>query len=642
MSKRFKAETAADLCLSAAVVLFACLLGLTRLGDYDLWYHLATGRHVVAAGFPAADPFNYTQPASPMDLASWLAGVFFYSIWRVGGAEGLTLAQAALSGVAFAGLVLAARARHRDHGAFALVAGAVLVLAAYAIRFRIMLRPHMIEWPLLTLAVALWARRRDRWVPLLPAMVLLQMLWANVHGSFVLGLALPLGFLAADAAERRLGSNGHDLRRGFRIGAVTLGAQLLACLVNPVGLRVFLAPLSIGGWGADLLTLGEYQPMRLEHLTGFALRYTWGYSALALLGLLGFAAALARARRPPLWEPLLFAAFLLLPFVAGMRFVAEFAVVGSLLTIGWWLSALPSPEGRPAPLSAAKLVMAAALPVLWWTTIYPSPQYQFGLGEKLDKFPAQGVAFLKRLQPPGRLYNSIGLGGYLMWNLPEYRVFIDGRVPVYPREFYQLYRRAHSDAAAWAEIERTYEPTIAVIQYMSDLSGRERIPSVEDSPDWALVHWDQAAMIYARRTADNAPMIRGSEYRVTRPAMNDFSYLETLAARALATGDRSGALRGLLEQVGREVAFNPANQEPRLAKVILLQSYGGAAEKELAFAELQECLRLGPDLAMEHSAMAFLLAERGRKEEAKRSLRTALDLDPTDPMAISLRPRLGL
>ena len=44
-------------------------------------------------------------------------------------------------------------------------------------------------------------------------------------------------------------------------------------------------------------------------------------------------------------------------------------------------------------------------------------------------YPDKAVSFLKTLPLSENLFNNYGWGGYLIWKLPERKVFIDGRMP---------------------------------------------------------------------------------------------------------------------------------------------------------------------------------------------------------------------
>jgi hypothetical protein len=54
--------------------------------------------------------------------------------------------------------------------------------------------------------------------------------------------------------------------------------------------------------------------------------------------------------------------------------------------------------------------------------------------------PVTAVDFL-RTHPGGKLFNEMGYGSYLIWALPQEKVFIDPRVELYPFEQWQDYIR---------------------------------------------------------------------------------------------------------------------------------------------------------------------------------------------------------
>jgi tetratricopeptide (TPR) repeat protein len=615
---------AATIALALLTGLFIFLLALTKIANYDIWYHMATGRYILESGFPASDPFSYTQPHAPMYLLSWLAGILFYLIWKAGGLGGLTVAKALLAVALFALLWQAARHKVPGHRAFGLVATTTLVVGAFGLKFRLFMRPHLIE--LLLLAGFLLVLDRYRWRArvLLPTLGAMQLIWVNVHGSFPLGVGLPLAFLAGDVLDARAGRP-IELGRAARVAGLTVVCLLAASALNPASLRGLAAPLVLAGWGRSLLTIGEYQPMRLSHLVGFGLRYTWGFSALAVLGLSGLAAGFIKGRRPPAWEPLVFGLFLVVPLVAGLRFIAEFVVVASPLVAGWWLRILPSPKGESRLWPAAEVALGLALLPLWWVAIAQSPIYEVGLGEKREKFPARAVAFLKEVRPSGPLFNSIGFGGYLIWHLPSRKVFIDGRLLVYPEEFYRLYRRAHTDPQAWRQIEEAYGPEVVVLEYLTDKAGKERMPHLESSARWALVFWDPVAKIYLKRTQANAPIISRHEYRLARPAYFSLAHLLGILKDRARLGEA-------LAEYERVLGQNPSNLEARLA-LAFLKSFGAEPDWDRALEALGPVLKRMPYLAKAHATACRAYLGKGLWDRARLSCLRALQLNSKDPMA---------
>jgi tetratricopeptide (TPR) repeat protein len=546
--------------LAVSVTVFAFLIALTTVTNYDIWFHLAMGREILTRGFPVTDPFTYTQPASPPDLMSWMADVLFFTVWRLSGLTGLTLLKAAFSVALVVVLwrtsrVGECRGRHAPF-----VAATLIVVALFALKFRFFMRPHLFELLLLPWAVHLL--HRDRWSrPMLLRLFVLQVLWTNLHGSFLMGLGLPVLFFAVDAA-RGLFARSRITVRDLRGFAVTWVAVFAATLVNPRGIGVFTAPAQLARWGSEMATLGEYQPLTWSSLSGFALQYTWGFSLLVVLGASALAVLVVRRIGPGWHDAVLFLMFLILPIVGGVRFIAEFAVVSTPILIRWWVRAVPPSLGRRIAVWV-NAVLAVALVPMWWILVFRNPVYEVGLGEKEGKFPLAAVRFLEAERPRGDIFNSIGFGGYLMWNLPGTRVFIDGRVPVYPREFYRRYIDAHTDEPTWEAVQADYAPQVAVLEYLTDLIGKERMPVLEASTEWALVFWDLVGKVYVKRGESNVQLVSEHELRWALPAYYAVDHLGAAIADPARAAEAVAEYRRLLARA-------PANSEAALGLSYLL------------------------------------------------------------------------
>jgi len=184
----------------------------------------------------------------------------------------------------------------------ATLAGAMLVLPHLLARPHVLALPALVAW-----CGALLAARDDArgppWV-LLPVMAL----WANLHGSFMFGLALA-GFLAAEAMLRPApgqSRSGEARRWGAFVTAACVAALLtpngLAGLIQPLRL-LFMPALQSGfvEWApADLAKFPALEAWLLGAIAlGFALRTRLPWTRLLLLlGL--FHMALAHVRHADL------------------------------------------------------------------------------------------------------------------------------------------------------------------------------------------------------------------------------------------------------------------------------------------------------------------------------------------------------
>jgi hypothetical protein len=114
----------------------------------------------------------------------------------------------------------------------------------------------------------------------------------------------------------------------------------------------------------------------------------------------------------------------------------------------------------------------------------------------LDAFrktmPVDAVAFIKKEAPPGRLFNSYNWGGYLLWALPEYPVFIDGRTDLYNNDVINPWLQVVRAEPGWQETLDQWgvhlillEPGMPVVGYL-------------ENEGWQLLYQDQNAVVYSR------------------------------------------------------------------------------------------------------------------------------------------------
>ena len=173
-----------------------------------------------------------------------------------------------------------------------------------------------------------------------------------------------------------------------------------------------------------------------------------------------------------------------------------------------------------------------------------------------NEYPVHAAEFLEREAVPRRLFNEVAFGGYLIWRFPERPVFIDGRNEIYPellqeihagmgnvQSFWELTRRWQLDAALLR-----YPPQGMVVGYPQPGSGRRDVVRSWSEVffprrEWALVYWDDTAMVRVRRDAVDASWLDRNEFRHLNP--DDWAFLrdEMRAGRVAPARTGSGTSR---------------------------------------------------------------------------------------------------
>jgi hypothetical protein len=234
----------------------------------------------------------------------------------------------------------------------------------------------------------------------------LFVMWANLHGSFLLGLAV----LALELATAwRPGSFGRLTTAdalGRRTVAAALGGAALATLVNPFGPKVYESAFGVTFNSTVRQFIGEWQSPDFHDPATLA---------VVVLPVVVTVAYLAWSERPVPAVELLLAGMLLVAALDAARFIPYFAVAWC----GLAASCPPVREQlRPTLLAwPAGAVLALAMVQGPWTRP----------GQPAANVPVAAVSSIAH--QPGRVFSTYLWNDYLDWKgVP---VFIDGRTELY-------------------------------------------------------------------------------------------------------------------------------------------------------------------------------------------------------------------
>ncbi|HEY6867622.1 MAG TPA: hypothetical protein VI792_10205, partial [Candidatus Eisenbacteria bacterium] len=189
-------------------------------GDADVWQHLLVGKAIWSAhAVPRTNLWTWPTWGEPQVLPSWGFRALLWPFWAVGGVAGL-IAWRWLTTLAAFALALATARRMGARGVITLV---VLVVCALVYRRRTQIRPETLVGILLALEIWILETRRAGGRDASPWLIGVAWVWANVHLSYPLGLAV-LGFHALDDRWPRAG----DPRGGPRLRLTGIGLAAVA------------------------------------------------------------------------------------------------------------------------------------------------------------------------------------------------------------------------------------------------------------------------------------------------------------------------------------------------------------------------------------------------------------------------------
>ena len=385
--------------LAVAAPVALLVIGLAafspELLTQDFWLALDSGREIAHHGLPSADHLTVMASGHRWVDQQWLAQLFLYEIARIGGIG--AVAAVCLFAAAVALSIAGFTAYQRGASPIAILA--FLLLCAAAAPPGMQFRTQSLALPLFSLTIWLLVRdpnaerRSTLWV--LPVLCL----WANLHGSAVLGA----GLVAVYGLQA--------LVRGARGPA---RARAVACTV--------LAPLALLASPYATSLPGYYRMMLVNPPFGREIQ-EWqrttpkGLTAIFFLLLaIALVLVLTRRRRLGLFDFLVLGLTLATALDATRGIIwfalAAAALLPALATRHPWATRL---EGRGAAtlvLGAVGVVVAAAV----WLGTQPATRYP-------NQFPRGllGVVREKTASGHERVFANAASADWLLWELPSLR-----------------------------------------------------------------------------------------------------------------------------------------------------------------------------------------------------------------------------
>lgn len=475
------------------IVLGAVTVAFPR--DPDYWWHLRNGQWMVEHGeILRTDPFSYTMFGEPRIAYDWLADIGLYHFLETFGHVGVALL------IAFFSLIIYITIFYTVPGhiyiKFIIIAPILLFLSRPALTPR----PQIISFLFFTWILFLTYRYKrgmpPKWLLLMP---LIFALWGNLHGGWSVAAIFMIVVTIGEALNNLLNSQSPYIMKWDRLkwyfGACALSAGAL--FLTPFGLELVLLPFdafsSLSSWNSQIT---EWHPTKINNTRGITLViFTILYAVCVLVP--------AYRKRQMDWSHLLIGLVMGYMAYRYSRSVVFFGLVGTPIIIEqlsiWvnqtaWGKATQNQKVGKTP-TQIKIKLALFVTMAIFVMSYASWELSNDrIQERLrDSLPIDAVNIMKEEQLPQRLYSHYDWGGYLLWEAPEYPVFIDGRTDLY-RDFYFEWRNILS-GEGWEEAFSEWDVQTVLVYPYNPIAT-----ILSEHPDWETVYADENSILLTYKT----------------------------------------------------------------------------------------------------------------------------------------------
>jgi hypothetical protein len=512
---------------SAADLIFVALLAalvftplsVRLLGDAGIGWHIRAGQQILAAhAIPRLDPFSATMGGRPWFAWEWLYDLVVGGLEATLGLNGVVWLTAVVIAAVFAWTFRLMILR----GANVLVAVVLTLLAVSASMIHFLARPHVVSW-LLTLAwfwilqSSEWKysqgqvvresetptsrKSGEAWGSRLWALPLLMLIWANVHGGFLMGFVLLAIFWLASvwdwfrAREDRIEgllSRIAAAKRARVLAEVGL-LSLAASLVNPYGWKLHSHVFS---YLSNRFLMDHIEEFRSPDFHGMAQRC---FLILLLITLAGLAAG-GRELRMSAALTALFAVYagLYASRSIPVSSVLLVMVVGPLLpSLGLGqkfllrMAAIESEQrGHAWPILAVAVTFSIA-------AAGGNLASSLGMDAHFDarRMPVEAVNYMEKHQVRGPVLGPDYWGGYLIYRLyPGTRVIVDDRHDLYGEEFFKSYLKMWRGEPEWEAFLREHAAGRLLLPRRAALTS-----ILMENSEWKPIYADDVATVFIHR-----------------------------------------------------------------------------------------------------------------------------------------------
>lgn len=484
------------------LVIWAALLFFGRQQLFrdpgTLWHTVVGEKLLTNRSMITVDSFSFTFENQPWIAQQWLGECAMALAHRAGGLSGLLVLAATVLSFTYS-IVFA---RLRLAGVRLPAAGVLVVIVIAASSYHFHPRPHLAS--ILGMAVCyviLCEVESGRRRPLfLVWLIPLFIVWTNLHGGVSGGILSAGIVIGCWMVLLLVGVHGTDdgprVRRRIVSLLLLLGLCAAAVLANPYGLDLPRVWFDLMRSDVVAKIMSEHGPIE------------WASTEAVTIGLLAvcYFAVLGTAWTRKLRITWLLPAIWLLLSFSRIRHGPLFAVLAGLTiaemlpysSLGQFL-AEPQPKNGSRPMRIAPVaIFASCFAWLLQSQGISAPLMGANWASLSQNYwPVKAVPQLRQaIAESGdpRVFNKMTFGGYLIYAVPEAKVFIDDRCELYGDDFLMQYESLMRNPKEFDLVAGKWPFGFAFVSARSKLAAY-----LANHADWQELYKDDTSSLYARR-----------------------------------------------------------------------------------------------------------------------------------------------
>ncbi len=449
--------------------------------EYDVYWHIKVGEWIVNnLKIPSTGIFSHTKADKPWTPHEWLSEVIIYLIFNILGWPGLVM-----MGMIALTLSILIMLRYLI-AKLPTIRALYLTLMGYGLLMpHIMPRPHILALPIMTFWFVQLLKASEQHQAPSRYLILMLILWANIHGSFLIGIVYALFFAIEAITTAPQTVDRIQLTKQWTCFLLIC----LACLAaTPLGIRGILLPFQLTGQNYLTSHIGEWLSPNFQ---SFQFLELWIIAVI----IFGF----TQKMELPLLR-LIFLIGLIHLSLKHQRYGSDLMSLQAPL-----LLAAPLAKHWRIPSQSHKFTLTSLLPITrygkmllisalmsWSIYIFAYKDIEYPLSKNINSI----LTTIRQENLPGKVYNSYALGGYLIFQ--GFNTFIDSRGELYQDDFIESFMNANGLVGGEKKLNALFDQHPEVSWAL--LTAEEAsIAYFNMNPDWTLVYSNNFAAIYARK-----------------------------------------------------------------------------------------------------------------------------------------------